>query len=171
MYATERSPSPYQDASSQEQRSRGVGPILQGRRIVRGDRPIDLVPSELIPLRDMLPAQEVEIPARAGPSEEFFARLISFWRLSEEDASRLLSGGRRVLSGARLNPRNLDRVVELAAIRSLLSALFDSADAENDFLREKRDDLGKRSPMDLLLDGGWRSLLLAKEFIQFIAGK
>lgn len=113
-----------------------------------------------------------------GPVK-FVKSLLDTWHLPPEAAGRLLGFEasdadyvKDVLRGdAPLRGRDAkDRVVHLFQIRRLLFSLFRDEAVENDWLREARDALGGKSPLDLLLDGSMEDLLLTKEYVEFVAG-
>lgn len=78
-----------------------------------------------------------------------------------------------VLQGyATLRGRDVnDRVAHLFQIRKLLSALFRDEAVENEWLRETRDALRGKTPMDLLLEGSMENLLLVKEYVEVVTGR
>ena len=109
----------------------------------------------------------------------FVNSLLDTWHLPPEAAGRLLGFEasdadyvKDVLRGdAPLRGRDAkDRVVHLFQIRRLLFSLFRDEAVENDWLREARDALGGKSPLDLLLEGSMEDLLLTKEYVEFVAG-
>ena len=113
-----------------------------------------------------------------GPVK-FVKSLLDTWQLPPEVAGRLLGFEaseadyvRDVLRGdAPLRGRDAkDRIVHLFQIRRLLFSLFRDEAVENEWLREARDALGGKSPMDLLLEGSMEDLLLTKEYVEFVTG-
>jgi len=110
---------------------------------------------------------------------QFFLKLLACWQLDEDDAYKLLGYElsesnyvKNILSGATpLIGRDIkDRLALLIIIRKRLDGLFKDLTVENEWLREKRAEIGNQSPMDLLLSGSMENLLLAKQFIEFVSG-
>lgn len=64
-----------------------------------------------------------------------------------------------------------DRIAHLFQIRKLLSALFQDEAVENEWLRETRDALQGKTPMNLLLEGSMENLLLVKEYVEVVTGR
>ena len=64
-----------------------------------------------------------------------------------------------------------DRISHLFQIRKLLSALFQDEAVENEWLREPRDVLKGKTPMDLLLEGSMENLLLVREYVELVTGR
>jgi uncharacterized protein (DUF2384 family) len=116
---------------------------------------------------------------QTGPVR-FVQKLLQDWHLDEKGACLLLgfeeseaSYVRDLLSG-RISLRGRDvkhRIALLLQIREALDSLFRSLDVENDWLREPQEQLEKRSPMDLLMEGSFTSILKAKEFVDIVAGR
>jgi hypothetical protein len=116
---------------------------------------------------------------QTGPVR-FMQKLLQDWRLDEKAACLLLgfeeseaSYVRDLLSGrASLRGRDVKhRIVLLLQIRETLDSLFRSLDVENDWLREPQQQLENRSPMNLLMEGTFTSILRAKEFVDIVAGR
>ena len=114
----------------------------------------------------------------AGPVQ-FFRNLLDTWELDSTNATVLLgmdsddgSFAQDLLAGrVPLRGRDAkDRIAYLYRIRKILSALFRDEKVENQWLRESHTMLGKRSPMDLMLDGSMENLLLVKEYVEAAAG-
>lgn len=114
-----------------------------------------------------------------GPVQ-FTLKLLGFWRLGREDATRLLGFEdteaklvSHVLAGqARFPGRDArDRIAHLLHIRSTLSALFRDLDVENEWLREPHTLLGGQSPLALMLGGSMEDLLLVRDYTDAAAGR
>ena len=114
-----------------------------------------------------------------GPVK-FVTQLLTTWRLELPEACILLGFESSefayvndVLQGhAHLQGRDTkDRIAHLFQIRKLLSALFRDEAVENEWLREPRDVLKGKTPMDLLLEGSMENLLLVKEYVEVVTGR
>jgi hypothetical protein len=114
----------------------------------------------------------------SGPVQ-FFSRLMEFWRLDTDEACKLLGYElsdidyvKQLLSGeSPLRGHDLkDRIVNLLVIRKRLDGVFKNIDVENEWLHEKHDRIGNKSPMELLLSGSMENLLLVKQFVEFVCG-
>lgn len=114
-----------------------------------------------------------------GPVK-FVKQLLTTWRLELPEACILLGFEpsesdhvKDVLQGyATLRGRDAnDRIAHLFQIRKLLSALFRDEAVENEWLRETRDALQGKAPMDLLLEGSMENLLLVKEYVEVVTGR
>lgn len=110
----------------------------------------------------------------------FVNRLLDVWRLEPGYACVLLGFERsesayvtHVLQGhATLRGRDAkDRIAHLFQIRRLLWALFRDETVENEWLREPRDVLKGKTPMDLLVEGSMENLLLVREVVELAAGR
>ena len=106
-------------------------------------------------------------------------QLLDFWQLPISGACALLGYGlqeqeavQSILSGATgLRSRDArDRVASLVRIRTLLSGLFRSVEKENEWLREPKELLGNKSPLDLMLEGSMEKLLTVRQFVEVMAG-
>lgn len=64
-----------------------------------------------------------------------------------------------------------ERVRNLFRIREVLNGLFRDHDVERTWLREPHDQLGGRSVIDLLLTGSMEQMILARRFVEHIAGR
>ena len=126
--------------------------------------------------RQQLPRTMAESPARSSSS----IKLLATWHLKPESACILLGFERSrftyvhdVLQGYEtLTGRDAkDRIVHLIQIRKLLSALFRDEAVENEWLREPRDVLKGKTPMDLLLEGSMENLLLVREYVELVTGR
>ena len=116
---------------------------------------------------------------QTGPVR-FVQKLLQDWRLDEKGGCLLLgfeeseaSYVSDLLSG-RVSLRGRDvkhRIAILLQIREALDNLFRSLDVENDWLREPQEPLDNRSPMDVLMEGSFTSLLKIKEFVDIAAGR
>ena len=123
-----------------------------------------------------------ESPYRArltGPVK-FFNLLLAAWDLESESACVLLgfepsesADVNAILRGyVPLRGRDVkDRIAHLFRIRVLLSTLFRNKSVENQWLREPRDILEGKAPMDLLLEGSMENLLLVREFVELSTGR
>ena len=78
-----------------------------------------------------------------------------------------LLNGHAVLRGTEAE----QRIVYLFRIRKTLFALFRDEEVENEWLREPRDALGGKTPLDRLLDGSIESMVLVKELVEAAAGR
>ena len=128
--------------------------------------------------RTEVPAQRVRI---AGPVR-FIVKLIATWDLKPEVASACTLLGfepseaphvRDVLQGLdTLRGRDVkDRIAHLFRIRTLLSSLFRDDAVEREWLREPRDLLKGKAPMDLLMEGSMENLLLVRELVEVASGR
>jgi hypothetical protein len=130
-------------------------------------------------------AQAAETPQYqitvTGPVR-FIIKLLATWDLKPEtEAACTLLGFepseaayvRDVLSGGEtLRGRDAkDRIAHLFRIRSLLASLFRDEAVENEWLREPRDILEGKSPMDLLMEGSMENLLLVREVVEVVTGR
>ena len=122
---------------------------------------------------------EAEIPARTPGPIQFAAKLAGFWGLNQEDLAGLLGFGpgdtayaAELLTGrAALHGRDIrDRIVQLFRIRESLHSLFRDLDVENEWLREPHELLEGKSPMSLMVGGSMEDLLLAREYVDEVAG-
>ena len=114
-----------------------------------------------------------------GPVK-FLTTLLESWHLSEHDATILLgfepreiSTVRNILRGA-MSMRGNDtreRVNALFDIRKTLDALLRDESVERGWLREGKDLLHGKAPMDLMLGGSFEDLLLVRDFVLHVAGK
>ena len=114
-----------------------------------------------------------------GPVQ-FVNQLLATWDLEPESACILLGFKpsqftyvNNVLQGHEtLRGRDAkDRIVHLIQIRILLSALFRDEAVENEWLREPRDALKGKTPMELLLEGSMEKLLLVREYVELVTGR
>lgn len=114
-----------------------------------------------------------------GPVK-FVNQLLGTWHLGPEKACILLGfepsrfayvngvlQGYETLTGRDAK----DRIAHLFQIRKLLSALFRDEAVENEWLREPRDVLKGKTPMDLLLEGSMENLLLVREYVELVTGR
>ena len=114
-----------------------------------------------------------------GPVK-FVNQLLATWYLGPEKACILLGfepsrfayvhgvlQGYETLTGRDAK----DRIAHLFQIRKLLSALFRDEAVENEWLREPRDVLKGKTPMDLLLEGSMENLLLVREYVELVTGR
>ena len=63
------------------------------------------------------------------------------------------------------------RMARLIQIREALFAIFKDHAVENEWLREKQSMLNDKAPMDLLLQGSMKNLVLVREFVEAVAGR
>jgi len=112
----------------------------------------------------------------------FIVKLLATWDLKPEAESACTLLGfepsetayvRDVLHGREtLRGRDVkDRIAHLFRMRTLLSSLFRDATVENEWLREPRDILKGKAPMDLLMEGSMENLLLVREFVELATGR
>lgn len=114
-----------------------------------------------------------------GPVK-FVNKLLATWHLEPEKACILLGfepsrstyvndmlQGYETLTGRDAK----DRIAHLFQIRKLLSALFQDESVENEWLREPRDVLKGKTPMELLLEGSMENLLLVREYVELVTGR
>jgi len=110
----------------------------------------------------------------------FINHLLATWHLEPESAPLLLGfepsesayvndvlRGHTTLKGRDAK----DRIAYLFRIRTLLSSLFRDEAVENEWLREPRDVLKGKTPMELLLDGSMENLLLVREYVEYVTGR
>lgn len=115
----------------------------------------------------------------AGPIQ-FISRLLELWHLEAHDAAGLLGfdpsdtdhvaavlAGREQFRGRDVR----DRISHLFWIRKTLWSLFRDIKTENDWLREPHSMLEDRSPLSLLVGGSMEDLLLAREYVDAVAGR
>ena len=146
----------------------------------RGEKPrnmfADLPASNAETLRDAPGEYYVRL---TGPVQ-FVSRLLEFWRLETRDAAGLLGfdpedsdhvaailRGREPIRGRDIR----DRISHLFWIRKALHFLFQDLGVENEWLREPHSMLDDRSPLTLLLGGSMEDLLLAREYVDAVAGR
>jgi len=105
---------------------------------------------------------------------------LEFWRLETTDAVHMLGFDRAdaghvaaVLAGnEQFRGRDVrDRISHLFWIRSTLWSLFRDLEVENNWLREPHSVLDDRTPLSLLLGGSMEDLLLAREYVDAVAGR
>jgi hypothetical protein len=125
------------------------------------------------------PEQTAYQPRRLTGPAQFLVQLLDFWQLPISGACALLGydlqeqeAVQSILSGATgLRSRDArDRVASLVKIRTLLSGLFRSVEKENEWLREPKELLGNKSPLDLMLEGSMEKLLTVRQFVEVMAG-
>ncbi len=118
--------------------------------------------------------------ARLTGPVKFVNQLLAAWDLETDSACVLLGFEssesavvNAILDGyAPLQGRDVrDRIAYLFRIRVLLSNLFRNKSVENEWLREPRDILKGKAPMDLLLEGSMENLLLVREFVELSTGR
>lgn len=118
--------------------------------------------------------------ARLPGPIQFLGKLLDTWQLGQSDAIPLLgleeadSSYVSDLFDGRVTVRGRDlkhRIAYLFRIRKTLSALFQSVEVENEWLREPHDALNGHTPMDRLLEGSMENLLLVKEYVETAAGR
>ena len=124
-------------------------------------------------------AHREESDRLAGPIQ-FVLKLLEFWRLEADQAVGLLGfdlsdtdhvaavlAGREQLRGRDVR----DRISHLFWIRRTLWSLFRDINTENDWLREPHSMLDDRSPLSLLVGSSMEDLLLAREYVDAVAGR
>lgn len=118
--------------------------------------------------------------ARVDGPVQFLSKLLKLWRLSSNDAFRLLGFDTtdtdylaRVLAGAdQFHGRDVrERIAHLVWIRATLRSLFQDIKVENEWLRESHELLGDKSPLSFMLEGSMKNLYLAREYVQSLAGR
>ncbi len=113
-----------------------------------------------------------------GPIQ-FVLKLLELWCLERNDAVALLGfdqsdaghvaailDGREQLRGRDVR----DRISHLYSIRRTLRSLFQDMEVENAWLRDPHELLDGKAPMSLLLGGSMEDLLLAREYVDAVAG-
>ena len=141
----------------------------------------------IVQLRDATVSgnQPIEIPRyhlRITGPVRFVVKLLTTWELKPEVESACTLLGfesseatyvRDILEGrATLRGRDVkDRIAHLFRIRTLLSSLFRDDAVENEWLREPRDILNGKAPMELLMEGSMENLLLVREFVELATGR
>ena len=113
---------------------------------------------------------------------KLFSNLMNDWELLKKDMATLLgldfdtSGQeyvKNLLNGTcSFSGRDTRyRMAQLIQIREILFALFKDHGVENKWLREKQSMLNDKTPMDLLLEGPMKNLVLVREFVETVAGR
>ena len=113
-----------------------------------------------------------------GPIQ-FVLKLLELWCLERNDAVALLGfdqsdaghvaailDGREQLRGRDVR----DRISHLYSIRKTLRSLFQDMEVENAWLRDPHELLDGKAPISLLLGGSMEDLLLAREYVDAVAG-
>ena len=145
--------------------------------------------STKVPLRSMNYEQFSRVDFRLGKSVattyhiglagpvRVFKKIIETWHLERSQAAILLGRQRdyvdRLLRGnAAPDGRDIaDRIVCLFYIRKTLFELFRDEKTENEWLREPRDLLKGKKPIELLLEGSMENMLTVREFVDAAAGR
>lgn len=140
---------------------------------------------------DKLPAiMSLDISSAAGTEKrarlpgpiKFLTRLLDTWHLERTDAVRLLGldeesdmryvsdllEGREPLQ---YDTASSERIAQLFRIRKMLFSLFRDEDAENGWLRQPLDILGRKTPMELLLEGNREGMVSVKEVLEVASGR
>lgn len=116
--------------------------------------------------------------ARAIGLEDFFAKLITFWDITHQQAAALAGfhardAGEvaRIISGlAKLDGVDKrDRMLELFAIRKLLAGLYRNRDVERLWLRTPNEGLGGNTPFQIMRTG-FAGLLRVRQLLEHAAG-
>ena len=142
-------------------------------------------PGAILPNRSGLEVESVYEPhgderGRLTGPIQFVLKLLEFWRLEPTDAVRMLGFDHAdaghvaaVLAGnEQFRGRDVrDRISHLFWIRNTLWSLFRDLEVENDWLREPHSMLDDRAPLSLLLGGSMDDLLLAREYVDAVAGR
>ena len=142
-------------------------------------------PGDMLPSRSDLDDESVHEPlgderGRLTGPNQFVLKLLEFWRLETTDAVRMLGFDQAdaghvaaVLAGnEQFRGRDVrDRISHLFRIKSTLWSLFRDLEVENDWLREPHSVLDDRTPLSLLLGGSMDDLLLAREYVDVVAGR
>ena len=114
-----------------------------------------------------------------GPVK-FANRLMSTWKLSEAEIAALLGFEsnqvvlvKNILRGLTTLPGRdaKDRISVLFEMRKTLSGLFRDEEVERRWLREEKDLLDGKSPMNQILSGSFENLLWVRDYISDVAGK
>lgn len=124
-------------------------------------------------------AQEVvlHIPKNEG-LESVFAKIVKYWGLSIDQAAALLGypahqtfKAAGILAGLAKFDGNdqIERTILLFELNKLLGGLFQNRDAERLWLTKAQDELEGKSPLSLLEQRSFRSLLQLKEFVEYLA--
>lgn len=130
-------------------------------------------------LTSMAPGGEGGTTVRLTGPVQFVRKLMGSWRLDIGDVVGLLGydpeelqyvsdvlDGRRQLRGH--DVRN--RIAHLFIIRRTLWSLFRNLEVENEWLREQHSMLNGKRPMSLIVGGSMEDLLLAREYVESVAG-
>ena len=128
------------------------------------------------------PTETLRYRARVTGPVRFIVKLLATWDLKPEVESACTLLGfesaeaanvRDILQGqTALRGRDVkDRIAHLFRIRALLSSLFRDDAVENEWLREPRETLNGKAPMELLMEGSMESLLLVREFVELATGR
>lgn len=127
-----------------------------------------------------LHAQVSPFVGRLTGPVKFLKKLLESWSLSEQEATALLGFERKqtdivrnILRGTSSLPNKdvKERINVLFDIRKTLDALLRDENVEREWLREEKDLLQGRTPMDLMLKGSFEDLLLVRDFVFHVAGK
>jgi uncharacterized protein (DUF2384 family) len=124
-----------------------------------------------------LAEQDRPLGRLTGPVQ-VITRLADMWALSTDQLATLLDFDSRhdvndLLQGVlTLKGRDRhDRVRNLFRIHEILDQLFRNDDVERKWLREPQDQLGRRSVLDLLLSGSIEQMILARRYVEHVAGR
>ncbi len=118
-------------------------------------------------------------PAGQSGPVQFVLKLLESWRLERRNAVGLLGFDHAdadhvaaILDGnEQLRGRDAqDRISHLFSIRKTLWSLFQDLDVENEWLREPHSLLDNKTPLSLMLEGSIEDLLLAREYVDTVAG-
>jgi hypothetical protein len=146
-------------------------------RIPRGERFVEDL-SRVGPPRQSLTTRSEQTHGRLTGPVQVVARLAEIWRLDHGQLATLLDyeSARDVedlLCGVlTLRGRDRhDRVRNLFRIHEVLDQLFIDEDTEQAWLREAQDQLGGRSVLDLLLSGSMEQMILARRYVEHLAGR
>ena len=105
---------------------------------------------------------------------------MSTWKLSEAEIAALLGFEsnqvtlvKNILRGSTTLPGRdaKDRISVLFEMRKTLSGLFRDEEVERRWLREEKDLLDGKSPMNQMLSGSFENLLWVRDYISHVAGK
>ena len=114
-----------------------------------------------------------------GPVK-FVVRLMSTWDLPAAEITTLLGFEsnqvtlvKNILRGSTTLPGRdaKDRISVLFEMRKTLSGLFRDEEVERRWLREEKDLLDGKSPMNQMLSGSFENLLWVRDYISHVAGK
>lgn len=118
--------------------------------------------------------------ARLTGPVKFLKKLLESWCLSELEVTSILGlepsqigTVRNILHGtSSLRGKDIkERISVLFDIRKTLDALLRDESVERGWLREGKDLLQGKAPMDLMLGGSFEDLLLVRDFVFHVAGK
>ncbi len=120
------------------------------------------------------------VKAAASPATEsiakFLRQLFELWQTTPVEECRLLGIDdsnvaylHALVSGALgiADRDRQDRVAYLLDVRSILNASFMDIDAERAWLRGRTSRLNNKSPLDVMTEGSFEHLLIARDFLRW----